>query len=101
MSDESPTVNLGRCCCCGRAGRAVRNIVMLPRLAPERGTGWGCVQCGLPTDGAVYVACDACVERHAPPVEVCLGLPASLGRWPVEDLGGEVFEHDMSRHPGD
>ena len=52
------TPDLGPCCCCGGTER-VRDIVMLSRKAPVPGTGWGCVVCGLPNDGASYVCCDA------------------------------------------
>ena len=90
--------SLGRCCCCGGTER-VRNIVCLPRRAPIPGTGWGCGVCGLPQDGAVYVACDRCLEANAPALEVVVGRAASGNRIGIETLADTVFEHDMSRHP--
>ena len=59
---------LGRCCACleeGTEGNPVRNLMMLDRLAPTPGTGWGCFVCGLPLDGAVAVLCERCVEAEA------------------------------------
>jgi hypothetical protein len=91
-------LNLGPCCCCGRATVRARNIVMMSRRAPVPGTGWGCMMCGLPPDGAVYVACDDCAEGDVPPVEVCRGYAATKVRVPVDQLDEGVFEHDLSKH---
>jgi hypothetical protein len=93
--------DFGPCCCCHNARRRARNVIMLPRRAPEPGKGWGCVQCGLEADGAVYVACDECLESERAPTEVCSGWVTSLARVPIRDLSPEPFEHDMSRHPGE
>ena len=98
----------------GRTG-TVRNIVMMTRRAPVPGTGWGCMQCGLPLDGAIFVACDRCVEvgvwcpASGPvevclgsgpvPVEVCLGSVKDKKRLPVGLLAREIFGHDCSKHP--
>jgi hypothetical protein len=99
LSDDTP--DLGPCCCCGST-RRVRNIVMLDRRAPVPGTGWGCVVCGLPADGASYVACDRCVRSDVKPREVVRGYAASGEREPIKNLSPEPFDHDMSRHePGD
>jgi hypothetical protein len=100
--DDMP--DLGPCCCCGKAGRPgnrVRNLVMLGRRAPVPGTGWGCLQCGLPPDGAVYVACDACIRAEAEPVAACAGFPKEAARVPIGSLPPGTFEHDMSKHPGE
>ena len=48
----APFDNLGSCCVCGVEGSRVRNIMMLHKRSLEPGKGWGCVQCGLPMDGA-------------------------------------------------
>jgi hypothetical protein len=97
----SATHDLGACCCCG-GRRRVRNIGMLQRRGSVPGTGWGCVVCGLPADGACYVACDQCVKIDAKPREVVRGYAASGEREPIESLSPEVFDHDMSLHePGD
>ncbi len=92
-------IDIGPCCCCGRADVRARNIVMMSRPAAVPGTGWGCVQCGLPPDGASYVACDRCVATDRPPVEVILGYPTERKRLPIDQLPAGVFDHDLSKHP--
>jgi hypothetical protein len=102
MSTDEPwelSANAGPCCCCGRHDETVRNVVMMARRAPVPGYGWGCFQCGLPMDGAYYVACDDCADIGRPPVEVCEGYPAEKKRIPFGQLGDDVFDHDMSKHP--
>jgi hypothetical protein len=100
MSDNED-VDLGPCCCCGGA-RKVRNVVMMRRRASVPGTGWGCVVCELPPDGACFACCDRCVRDQVAPREVILGYPADRQREPIENLSPEVFDHDMSMHqPGD
>jgi hypothetical protein len=71
---------------------------MLPKRASVPGTGWGCVVCGLPSDGASYVACDDCVENDVPPREVVRGYAGSGEREPIWSLSSEPFEHDMALH---
>jgi hypothetical protein len=90
--------SLGTCCCCLRSGPSVRSVVMLDRKCPTPGRGWGCPRCGLPNDGAVYVACDACVRKRTPPRWACRGYPGVDGRVPIDSLAGE-HRHDLSRHP--
>ena len=63
-------IDLGQCCACGKSGPDVRNIVMLSFRGPDPGKGWGCLQCGLPTDGASAVLCDGCAEAGAEPREI-------------------------------
>lgn len=88
---------LGPCCACG--GRLnVRNIVTLSRRAPTPGRGWGCAQCGLPTDGAIAVVCDSCLEGQVPLKQVCDGHPGDGKRVPIESVT-VPFLHDLSRHP--
>ena len=81
---------------CGTLQR-VRNIVMMDRKAPIPGHGWGCVVCGLPSDGAIYVACDGCLEANRNPIYACRGYPETEGRIYVGDLRGE-HEHDLAIH---
>jgi hypothetical protein len=76
----------------------VRNIVMLNRRASMPGTGWGCFVCGLPSDGASYLACDKCIENDAKPREVVRGYAANGERELIENLSPEPFEHDMTLH---
>jgi hypothetical protein len=97
MSEEP---NLGPCCACGKEGPDVRNIVMLDKLAPIPGKGWGCFVCGLPNDGAVAVLCDRCLEQEREPIMACRGYPGIDGRVPIEDITGD-FRHNMALHSAD
>jgi hypothetical protein len=90
--------DLGPCCACERTGPSVRNVLMLHRLAPIAGRGWGCLECGATMDGAVAVVCDDCLESDAPLRFACLGWPGADGRVPIDDLVG-THDHDLSRHP--
>ncbi len=95
MSDR---YDLGPCCCCGGVRRA-RNIVLMNLRAPVPGTGWACFRCGLPADGAAYVACDRCLDTGSRPREVFFGHPSDGNRIPIESLSSEPFEHRMELHP--
>ena len=98
-AEELEELEVGPCCACEKQGGPdVRNIVMLHQRGPRPGQGWGCVQCGLPPDGADYVLCDGCLEDGREPRFVCDGYPKN-GRIPIEELSDEPFEHDMSKHP--
>jgi hypothetical protein len=90
-------IDLGPCCACGATGPSVRNIIMLDCKAPIAGTGWGCFQCGLASDGAVAVLCDRCLEEHREPVRAVAGYPKSGGRVPVASLTGR-HEHRLHLH---
>ena len=90
-----------RCCVCGEIKRTVRNIGMLP-FKGEPGTGWGCVQCGLPPDGVSFAACDACTARaeDRPPRYFIKGYFADYELVPIEELDrNQKHEHDLSKHP--
>jgi hypothetical protein len=80
----------------------VRNIVMLSHPALIKGQGWGCVECGLPCDGAIAVVCDGCLTIYQADQSAlrffCLGYPASLGRVSIADLPQDHFDHDNSKH---
>lgn len=97
MSDP---LSLGKCCACG-ASEKVRNIVMHDKYAPIPGTGWGCVVCGLPLDGAISVVCDHCLETRAEITLACRGYPSVNQRVPIEDLSREFFGHDIHKHAGE
>lgn len=97
--DDDP--DLGPCCNCESTGEDVRNIVMLPRRGPVPGTGWGCLVCNLPMDGAVAVLCDRCVELEGPPKFVCFGNARAGQRFPYAELAPELFYHDKSKHDPD
>ena len=104
-SDEAePGPTLGPCCVCfGTNG--VRNIIMLDRRGAVPGHGWGCVVCGLPSDGAYAVLCDNCVPRWHQDETIltiaCRGYPATEGRIPIAELPLEPFGHDKSKHKGE
>lgn len=97
-----PVEDLGTCCACGcRAPEwNVRNVIMLHRKSPTPGRGWGCAVCGLASDGAVAVVCDACLEETKPVVFACTGYPGEDGRTPIGELTG-VHEHKMAAHAGE
>lgn len=92
------TTDFGACCSCGQAKDTVKNVCLLEQKAPAPGSGWGCVQCGLPLEGAVAVICDDCLCVGAPIKFAVAGEIKSKERIPVEQLGGE-HKHDMSKHP--
>lgn len=106
-----PLIDLtnGTCCACG--GHAdLATFLMLPFRAPVPGTGWGCVVCGLPPDGAIAAICDECAgpiasTRQAPGLKyVCLGRPLAGRVTPYSPDSGwfrKPFTHDLSRHEGE
>jgi len=96
--DDGTMPELGPCCGCGTT-EGVRNMCMVSRRAPVPGTGWGCVVCDLPGDGAIAVFCDACVEK--PVTHVCVGYPKDGKRRPIEELAPGVFDHDAAKHAAD
>jgi len=91
-------IDFGKCCAC-QGTENVRNIMMLDKLAPVLGTGWGCVVCNLPPDGAICVVCDGCLESGAAMTEVCMGFPKDKIRVPIHALADKEFGHDLSFHP--
>lgn len=93
------TTDLGPCCICGQPGPTVRTLIALPQKAPVPGTGWGCIVCDLPNDGAVAVACDACLEAEAEITEACHGYPGEGRRMAVTGLIKGAFKHDLTKHP--
>lgn len=98
--EEAP--DLGPCCNCGAIGDLVRNIITMPFTAPQPGTGWGCMQCGLPGNGAIVVLCDNCLESHQRGefkiVTVCDGLAYEGKRIAIKDYQYQIFKHDLRRH---
>ena len=89
----------GSCCIC-ESKTDVRNIIQLDyKVALE--SGWGCVQCGLPAEGAVAIVCDGCIERYSDNIEGKIiylmdGGQRRIAVPPVE--GCIIHEHDLSRH---
>jgi hypothetical protein len=90
---------LGTCCACGEAPSD--GIVLLPGKAPKPGTGWGCSTCKLPSDGAMAVICQACLQANRVPV---YALGDSLGtptRVLVRELLGEHHHYPgCPKRPG-
>ena len=95
--EVSDAIDLGPCCACGSPGPTVRTVVALAFRAPVPGTGWGCVVCGLPSDGAIAVLCDTCVETEAPITEVCSGY-ATTGKRLNRIFVTEPFDHKDVPH---
>jgi hypothetical protein len=91
----------GPCCACMRedspARGPLRNLVTLAVRTPVDGTGWGCLVCSLPSNGAVAACCDDCIAGGAPILHACRGYPTSGERVPVADLF-EGWHHDLRRH---
>jgi hypothetical protein len=106
MGPVTDETDLGPCCICERPRAVV--ILMLNAQAPIAGHGWGCVQCGIGSHGAIAVVCPACAapfEASSVPLDiedhlrfVCRGYPGSEGRMPIEALRGE-HGHDWGKHP--
>jgi len=100
--DPLDAPDLGPCCVCGGL-EDVQTIVMLDKKAPIAGTGWGCVVCDLPSDGAVAVVCDLCAAAFEsvsdPPFQYAVsGWPGAGGRVPIGELQG-THAHDLTKHP--
>lgn len=96
ITDQQP--DLGSCCAC-MGFKRVRNIICQPVKAPTKGNGcWGCVQCDLPSEGAVSVECDDCLESGAEILWACNGSPGDDKRVLLSDLQ-EPHKHDLRKHP--
>ncbi|MBE9050663.1 hypothetical protein IQ243_09595 [Nostocales cyanobacterium LEGE 11386] len=98
---DEEILDLGMCCGCGCTGETVRNIITLEKKAPVPGTGWGCLVCGLPSDGAVAVVCDDCLallQQHQDILTHAVhGYPTEKGRCDIASLTGE-FKHKNILH---
>lgn len=92
-------MNLGPCCSCEKEDDSVRNLLMLHFKAPIPGTGWGCFVCHLPSDGALAVLCDGCIEDGMI-TQIVSGYPADGKRKPFGEMDRlDKFDHDMKYHP--
>jgi hypothetical protein len=104
VDEPSDTPNLGPCCMC-EATTGVRNLIMLDRRCVIAGHGWGCLVCGLPSDGASAVLCDDCLTLYRADnawlTIACRGYPGEDGRVAIAELPPEPFEHDMAKHAGE
>lgn len=88
----------GPCHCCGKNNHTVRNILMLAFKSPTPGTGWGCVVCGLPADGASSILCDECIENEKQPKLIFKGYAADIETVPIDEIKKIPFDHDWSLH---
>lgn len=88
---EAP--DFGPCCACLCSDKPALGVVMLPLRAGIPGTGWGCVSCNLPQDGAVAVMCESCIAGKSALQMVCEGFVTEKGRRPISDLSSEPFDH--------
>jgi hypothetical protein len=87
------------CCACGEIKTTVRNIAFINQKAPVPGTGWSCVVCHLPPDGAIAMVCDDC--NADPEVQLKWAIAGGVnseGRVPIEELAG-THGHDPRFHP--
>jgi hypothetical protein len=97
FGEADEAIDLGPCCACGRADRQARTLIALAYRAPQKGTGWGCVVCHLPSDGALAVVCDPCLAIDAPIVEVCDGYATGKKRL-NRIFVTEPFDHKAIPH---
>lgn len=74
-------------CCACRIVRVLRTVRELPERASEPGTGWGCVTCQLPPDGALAALCDECAANGREPVDACASWLWLRGRVARARLG--------------
>ncbi len=89
-------IDLGPCCACEGLDE-VHNIVMLNVKGTQPGCGWGCVECGLPCDGAVVVLCNSCFDRHVKPRFAVDGYVVNKQRIPIGELTVPHM-HDLKKH---
>jgi len=76
---------------------------MLYVKGPSPGKGWGCVVCGIPSDGALVVLSNRCGRQleRGDDDHVKFAIKGYLydgERVAVAELT-EPFDHDLSKHP--
>jgi hypothetical protein len=98
MKPEDITIitDTGLCCACNK--EPATGILMLERQAPIPGTGWGCVVCGIPMNGAIAVLCDSCGVGNTKVMFACFGNLTDKKRIDIRQLKGS-HRHDLSKHP--
>ena len=98
QQDDEPDV--GTCRQCG--AERPRNVVILTRRCATAGTGWGCVICCLPFDGAGTILCDSCIARWQNNARMIWwavdGLPAENRRIRIRCLPAGTFDHNAAAH---
>lgn len=96
--------DFGPCCICEKDDDTVRNVIALNFRAPTPKTGWGCAKCGRPSNGALVIVCDQCMEDHDKKIDTAIkfvirDFPAKKQRMAIENIDvSQRFEHDMSQH---
>jgi len=91
------TDSFGTCCACGEKTGDVWNFIALPVRAPEPGTGWGCMICKLPMNGALAVVCDKCLAENKEIKWVIKG-PVWLGGRIEKKYLVLPFDHKPGKH---
>jgi hypothetical protein len=97
MDDGLPDYDYGSCCACGKYNNP-RNIITLSVKAPVPGSGWGCMQCMMPMDGAVAIICDECKESQAE-IQWVVYDKIWLNERVLLSTCTEPFEHNVRYHP--
>jgi len=95
--DNTGVFEWGPCCACEQEDGRVRNVLFLPKKGLVPGSGWGCLTCRLPTDGALAVLCDACLAQKKPIRFAVSSRADKKGRVPIEELQGE-YKHNLLLH---
>jgi hypothetical protein len=96
--DELPPEDYGPCCACLKQKPTTRNLLMLPHRASVPGTGWGCIVCNLPPDGAVAIVCDDCLQSQRELQNVIFGYPMEKQRVGYEAVSHTKFKHTQELH---
>lgn len=97
--DTATDLKLGPCCHCQKSGPSVRNVVMMTFRAPAPGSGWGCLECRLPNDGALAVLCDECFNAKEEPIYIVAGPMGEGDRLTLDGYERETFDHLPGMHP--
>ena len=100
---DEEALDLGACCRCGKHDSSVRNLINLSRRTSIPGTGWGCMVCNLPLDGASAIVCDECLEEVALQGPASLryaihGYPTAKERIEIDKLPPGEFKHTKEMH---
>lgn len=94
--------NYGPCCICECEGESVQNFIQLDYKNPKKSTtsGWGCVVCGLPAEGALAIICDERLNNPDTVIDdIKFLMDGETGRVPVPAETDRVpHEHDLSLH---
>lgn len=95
----------GRCCICESSENVLNLWTLnwkvdggaLTNCWSSAESRWGCVQCHLPSEGAMVIICDMCAEKHAenPDIEAELKfiMNGKVGRLPIS-----VIRENPRRH---